>query len=172
MGVAEFFLLSEISTIKSENYSFRQKILQKKSNRVFSIRYCLRSAPTGFLHAALLHLYVSDDVRFTPKSGHWNSVMECPLCAKRDILHCSKECRYSITSSARAPKELSQCLHLIEQPMDGSCSLGPPPVSATSFIASNRSRRAFGTGVMREASSRPRYCNSSCALKPKKSGVH
>jgi len=22
------------------------------------------------------------DVRFTPKSGHWNSVAECPLCAK------------------------------------------------------------------------------------------
>jgi len=22
------------------------------------------------------------DVRFTPKSGHWNSVVECPLCAK------------------------------------------------------------------------------------------
>ena len=22
------------------------------------------------------------DVRFTPKSGHWNSVARCPLCAK------------------------------------------------------------------------------------------
>ena len=22
------------------------------------------------------------DVRFTPKSGRWNSVVECPLCAK------------------------------------------------------------------------------------------
>jgi hypothetical protein len=22
------------------------------------------------------------NVRFTPKSGHWNSVAECPLCAK------------------------------------------------------------------------------------------
>ena len=22
------------------------------------------------------------DVRFTPKSGHWNSVSKCPLCAK------------------------------------------------------------------------------------------
>jgi hypothetical protein len=21
------------------------------------------------------------DVRFTPKSGHWNSIEECPLCA-------------------------------------------------------------------------------------------
>jgi len=22
------------------------------------------------------------DVRFTPESGHWNSVVECPLCAR------------------------------------------------------------------------------------------
>jgi len=22
------------------------------------------------------------NVRFTPKSGHWNSIVECPLCAK------------------------------------------------------------------------------------------
>jgi hypothetical protein len=79
----------------------------------------------------------------------------------------------AISSKLKSPsQELCQCLHLIEQPIEGSCSLGPWPVSATSFIASNRSRRAFGTGVMREASSRPRYCNSSCALKPKKSGVH
>ena len=63
-------------------------------------------------------------------------------------------------------------LHLIEHPMDGSCSFGPWPVSVTCFIASNKSRRAFATGVMREASSRPRYCSSSLALKPKKSGVH
>jgi hypothetical protein len=27
-----------------------------------------------------------DDVRFAPKSGHWNSVGKCPLCAKKDIL--------------------------------------------------------------------------------------
>ena len=25
---------------------------------------------------------VSGNVRFTPKSGHWDSVVECPLCAK------------------------------------------------------------------------------------------
>jgi YidC/Oxa1 family membrane protein insertase len=40
------------------------------------------------------------------------------------------------------------------------------------FMASYRSRRTFAMGVIREASSRPRYCSSSCALKPKKSGVH
>src|SRR5690349_9133638 len=38
-----------------------------------------------------------------------------------------------------------QCRHLMEQPIDGSCSSGPWPVSATCFIASNRSRRVFGT---------------------------
>ena len=65
-----------------------------------------------------------------------------------------------------------QSFHLIEHPIDGVCSFGPRPVSETSFIASNRSRRAFAAGCMREASSRARYCSSSCALKPKKSGVH
>jgi len=30
------------------------------------------------------------DVRFTPKSGHWNSVVECLLCAKSRLMHCSK----------------------------------------------------------------------------------
>ena len=31
------------------------------------------------------------DVRFTPESGHWNSVCECPLCANSG--HC---CRIEI----------------------------------------------------------------------------
>jgi len=61
---------------------------------------------------------------------------------------------------------------LMEQPIEATCSAGPWPVSTTCFIASKRSRRAFGTGVVRNASSLPRYCNSCCALKPKKSGVH
>jgi len=33
----------------------------------------------------------SSDVRFTPKSGHWLSVSECPLCAKSRLMHCSKK---------------------------------------------------------------------------------
>jgi len=65
-----------------------------------------------------------------------------------------------------------QSFHLIEHHIEGICSTGPRPVSATCFIASKRSRRAFGIGVVREASSLPRYCNSPLALKPKKSGVH
>ena len=32
---------------------------------------------------------VGDNVRFTPKSGHWNSVAKCPLCAKSRLMHCS-----------------------------------------------------------------------------------
>jgi hypothetical protein len=65
-----------------------------------------------------------------------------------------------------------QSFHLIEHPIEGVCSSGPWPVLATCFIASKRSRRAFAISVVREASSRPRYCSPSCALKPKKSGVH
>src|SRR5262249_30751553 len=39
------------------------------------------------------------NVRFTPKSGHWNSVVECLLCAKSR--HCEVR---SMTSSALAIK--------------------------------------------------------------------
>src|SRR6516162_4847170 len=31
------------------------------------------------------------NVRFTPKSRHWNSVVECPLCAKSGHMQCSKQ---------------------------------------------------------------------------------
>ena len=42
------------------------------------------------------------DVRFTSKSGHWNSLAKRPLCAKsRHSALQQKRC-YSITSSARA----------------------------------------------------------------------
>jgi hypothetical protein len=30
------------------------------------------------------------NVRFTPKSGHRNSVLECPFCAKSRLMHRSK----------------------------------------------------------------------------------
>ena len=29
------------------------------------------------------------NVRFTPKSGHRNSLTECPLCANSGLMHCS-----------------------------------------------------------------------------------
>src|SRR6516165_8662648 len=41
------------------------------------------------------------DVRFTPKSGHWNSVAKCPLCAKSGLMRCEKKCRYSIPLPSR-----------------------------------------------------------------------
>jgi len=46
------------------------------------------------------------NVRFTPKSGHWLSVWECPLCAKSGLMQCSKQHGHSTASSARvAPVE-------------------------------------------------------------------
>ena len=44
------------------------------------------------------------DVRFTPKSRHWLSVSECPLCAKSGHTQRSKMYRYSIISSASAER--------------------------------------------------------------------
>jgi hypothetical protein len=32
----------------------------------------------------------SADVRFTPKSGHWQVTVGCPLCAKSGLMRCSK----------------------------------------------------------------------------------
>jgi len=40
-------------------------------------------------------------VRFTPKSGHWNSSPRCPLCAKSGHYAAQQKAAYSITSSAR-----------------------------------------------------------------------
>jgi hypothetical protein len=34
------------------------------------------------------------NVRFTPESGHWNSVAECLLCAKSRLMHRSKNHSY------------------------------------------------------------------------------
>src|SRR6516165_1489963 len=42
----------------------------------------------------------SADVRFTPNSGHWNSVVECPLCARSGHWAPQQKSTYSITSSA------------------------------------------------------------------------
>lgn len=55
--------------------------------------------------------------------------------------------------------------HLMEQPMLGICSAGPSPISATCFMASNRSRRApSGAVSLRLASRRPRYWRPRSAL--------
>ena len=41
------------------------------------------------------------NVRFTPKSGHRNSVVQCLLCAMSGLMQCSKKHIHSIISSAR-----------------------------------------------------------------------
>jgi 2-haloacid dehalogenase len=51
------------------------------------------------------HWMSSIDVRFTPKSGHWNSIEECPLCAKSGLSHCNERA-YSTISSAAAKNRL------------------------------------------------------------------
>src|SRR5262249_52129123 len=43
------------------------------------------------------------DVRFTPESGHWNSVVECPLCAT------SGHCAISIAYKQPREKIERQC---------------------------------------------------------------
>ena len=56
--------------------------------------------------------------------------------------------------------QAASVFHLIEQPMLGIWSSGPRPVSATSFMASNRSRLTSPSAVsLRLASRRPRYCS-------------
>jgi hypothetical protein len=49
----------------------------------------------------------------------------------------------------------------MEHPIEGICCSGPWPVSATCFIASNKSRRALAINVVREASSTKKI---GCAL--------
>jgi hypothetical protein len=61
----------------------------------------MKNCPTPGAHSRLPPI----DVRFTPKSGHWQTTVGCPLCAKSGLMHRSKKCPYSITSSARASSE-------------------------------------------------------------------
>jgi hypothetical protein len=42
------------------------------------------------------------DVRFTPESGHSEAALACLLWATSGLMQCSKNDRYSITSSERA----------------------------------------------------------------------
>ena len=40
----------------------------------------------------------ASDVRFTPRSGHWNSLAKCPLCVKR---HCGARLACSLSAKFR-----------------------------------------------------------------------
>ncbi len=64
----------------------------------------------------------------------------------------------------QCPARYQVAFHLIEQPMLGIWCSGPRPVSATWTMASYSSRIAFGTGVVFDASSRPRYCSCRSLL--------
>jgi len=70
-------LLPEI--MRDPSYAERDELLLKR--------------PLGVLNDSLAghEFYRPRDVCFTPKSGHWNSVAECPLCAKSGDMHCSKQ---------------------------------------------------------------------------------
>ena len=65
--------------VRDPSYAERDELLLKR--------------PLGVLNDSLAghEFYRPRDVCFTPKSGHWNSVAECPLCAKSGDMHCSKQ---------------------------------------------------------------------------------
>src|SRR5262252_9942375 len=46
---------------------------------------------------------IAGNVRFTPESGHWNSVVECPLCAKSGLMRRNKRCSVATHIEARPP---------------------------------------------------------------------
>jgi hypothetical protein len=65
---------------------FQKKILALDASRLEPLPY---QAASEQIWAANVRFGSKADigalpinVRFTPKSGHWNSVVECPLCAK------------------------------------------------------------------------------------------
>jgi hypothetical protein len=89
------------------------------------------------------------DVRFTPKSGHRSARWQCPLCANSGLMHCSKERRYSITSSAVAsnlsgmlsPSALAVLRLMISSNFVGTCtgrSAGFSPLRTRSIYPAAR----------------------------------
>src|SRR5215467_10827378 len=65
----------------------------------------------------------ADYVRFAPKSGHWNSVVECPLCAnKRHFTFRSFDCVGMQTLTRTADILRSQAHHHDSRLFDQSSS--------------------------------------------------
>jgi hypothetical protein len=90
---------------------------------------------------------------------------------------CSSDSCEDGKQAPRSPRRSLALLFVSILPLDRAAHRGHllhRAVAGLSFLlqASKRPPRAFATCCMREVSSRPRYCNSSWALKLKKSGVH
>src|SRR5262249_47897829 len=89
-----------IATLKARNYATPPRGLQQQfaTDEMGCKRQSAR-AHVRFGSKADIDDH-SDDVCFTPESGHRLSALGCPLCAKSRLMRCNKERRYSITSSA------------------------------------------------------------------------
>jgi hypothetical protein len=78
---------------------------QKSPLKPTEARLCAQKAPCmcigKFLPARRLLGRISH-VRFAPKSRRRRALSPCPLSATSSLMHCSKERRYSISSSAAA----------------------------------------------------------------------
>ena len=71
--------------------------------------HCMRGRPTRQLDVrdgSLADIETLQlNVRFTPKSGHWNSLARCLLCSKSRLMHRSKDTVHSITWPAEASND-------------------------------------------------------------------
>src|SRR5215470_3454848 len=96
LGIAEHFRISWLSFAAlapgmTASHLFRSFRVPPIAVGVSKIRSPGLAQPPRKL-AVKFRSYASataDNVRFTPKSRHWNSVAECPLCAKSG--HCRRE---------------------------------------------------------------------------------
>jgi hypothetical protein len=72
-----------------------------------------------------------------PNSGHWNSVVECPLCANTGHMQCSKNRGYSITSSAATSKMVAadQVIEKAVNCCDAVCRLSALSRQAAVLVA-------------------------------------
>ena len=54
------------------------------------LRKALQETQRAYEKPALIGVSLALNVRFTPKSGHWDSAAKCPLCAKSRHMQCGK----------------------------------------------------------------------------------
>lgn len=111
---------------------------------------------------------IPDDSVISGRIGSRRIPSSCPPCAaiRSDRRTCASG--VSTIQKAREPTMPSLArrlaayagalpgFHLMEQPIDGTCSAVAEPPAATAFIASTRSRGAPGFGLMPPSDRRPR----------------